>query len=289
MVVYYAYKETRDAAGQMLCAGSWPHPLLSGLEGAVGWFFVLSGFVIFLPFARAAVAGQEPIDGRRFLVRRAWRILPAYYVAVLVVWTLRFANLPEQSLDLAEHLTFTQILDPRHMFWTIGPAAKLDAFALGMALALLVAVRPAWELDRGTRTLLWCTGAALLLWVFVGRDRGWYAPPHFHSLCGLAFLPILAPTVARGAAPGFSLLASAPLRWLGLVSYSLYLWHEPLLLVLGRRNLLISPEPADFPRNTLVLVGLALGMATLSYHLVERPALRLRAATERPAGSHAGA
>jgi peptidoglycan/LPS O-acetylase OafA/YrhL len=172
---------------------------------------------------------------------------------------------------------------------TFGPAAKLDAFALGMALALLVAARPAWELDRGTRTLLWCTGAALLLWVFVGRDRGWYAPPHFHSLCGLAFLPILAPTVARGAAPGFSLLASAPLRWLGLVSYSLYLWHEPLLLVLGRRNLLISPEPADFPRNTLVLVGLALGMATLSYHLVERPALRLRAATERPAGSHAGA
>jgi peptidoglycan/LPS O-acetylase OafA/YrhL len=50
-------------------------------------FLVLSGFCLTYPLARAGAAGMR-LDGRRFFRRRAWRILPPYYVA-LAFFSLR--------------------------------------------------------------------------------------------------------------------------------------------------------------------------------------------------------
>jgi peptidoglycan/LPS O-acetylase OafA/YrhL len=58
------------------------------------------------------------------------------------------------------------------------------------------------------------------------------------------------------------ILNAKPIAWLGKVSYSLYLWQQ--LFVYGRQ-----PRAWYGPL-------LALGMASVSYYLVERPALRLR-------------
>ena len=46
-------------------------------------FFVLSGFLLYRPFARAALRGGEPVPIKRYALRRAARIVPAYYVSVL--------------------------------------------------------------------------------------------------------------------------------------------------------------------------------------------------------------
>jgi peptidoglycan/LPS O-acetylase OafA/YrhL len=54
-------------------------------------------------------------------------------------------------------------------------------------------------------------------------------------------------------------VVNRPLRYLGRISYGLYLWHFPLFLVLGWLGI-----PAS------------LAVATLSYHVVERPFLRRR-------------
>ena len=62
-------------------------PLLARLDFGVTLFFLLSGFVIYRPFLVAALDGRKPPQTRRtrhFLIRRAVRILPAYWVAVLV-------------------------------------------------------------------------------------------------------------------------------------------------------------------------------------------------------------
>src|SRR6266540_895785 len=45
-------------------------------------FFVLSGYLLYRQFARAAIRRRE-VDVVRFVKRRAARILPAYYVAIV--------------------------------------------------------------------------------------------------------------------------------------------------------------------------------------------------------------
>ena len=62
------------------------------------------------------------------------------------------------------------------------------------------------------------------------------------------------------------LLGSAPLRAIGLVSYSLYLWHVPVI-VLGRAWL--GADPGLAVRIGMVVVSLVL--AVLSWRWVERP------------------
>ena len=59
-------------------------------------------------------------------------------------------------------------------------------------------------------------------------------------------------------------LNSAPVVWVGLLSYSLYLWQQPFLVFDGPLNILI------------VRLLLTFAMAYVSYRLVEQPMLRLR-------------
>lgn len=57
-------------------------------------FFVLSGFLLFLPYARSLLSGRNsPPSWRQFYTRRACRILPLYFVAIAIplVTTLAFA------------------------------------------------------------------------------------------------------------------------------------------------------------------------------------------------------
>jgi peptidoglycan/LPS O-acetylase OafA/YrhL len=73
-------------------------------------------------------------------------------------------------------------------------------------------------------------------------------------------------------------LAWKPLSGLGLVSYSLYLWHMPILVGLGLVGRGIEGE--------LVGVALAVGAAVLSYRFVERRFLAVgRDATAQPSGT----
>jgi len=62
------------------------------------------------------------------------------------------------------------------------------------------------------------------------------------------------------------LLNAAPLVFVGVLSYSLYLWQQPFL------NRTSGAWPARFPTN----LALACACALASYYLIERPVLALR-------------
>jgi len=66
-------------------------------------------------------------------------------------------------------------------------------------------------------------------------------------------------------------LNAGPVVFLGVMSYSLYLWQQPFL------HRASSAAIASFPLNIL----LALACALASYYLVERPSLRLRRRIEK--------
>ena len=88
---------------------------------------------------------------------------------------------------------------------------------------------------------------------------------------GLAALLPTAGAVALlygGAAPGgpMRLLAAAPLRFLGKISYSLYLWHWPLLVLP-----IMFLERALTGVEIVASVAVAIGVSWLSWRFVEQP------------------
>ena len=352
IVVFHVYQYDRSGPdARFPLQGTWGHPLLFALDAAVDWFFVLSAFLLTLPYARALLEGRPLPAAWDFLGRRAVRILPLYVVAVLAVWVSRNPTLPGEWRDLLEHLTFTHVFDQQRFFWTIGPVwslavevqfyavvavlgavlartavsaatparrlaplvaiiaalaavsvtwclvlggaqgrpasqypvwfglpAKLGVLALGMAAAVVVAVRPE-TLDRSATWALRTGGAGLLLVAavaFVDRESGardW----SFHTLSGLAFTAlVVAGALGAPRGPWHRASAGGPLPLVGLVSYSLYLWHEPLLLHLAASGLLPAPAASAFWVTTLVLCALALPLAWASYWLVEYPCSHLR-------------
>lgn len=86
----------------------------------------------------------------------------------------------------------------------------------------------------------------------------------------LALLPVAGAALIllrRAQGPAGQLLASKPMVWLGELSYSLYLWHWPVLALL--RYYTGSPV-LDMPFSLLFIV-LTVLLATLSYYAVETP------------------
>lgn len=359
IVVFHAYQYSRQATAQTayVYEGTPLHHVFGNLEAGVAWFFALSGFLLFMPIARAAIKQTPAQPARAFLIRRAIRILPLYYLAILTVWAWRYTGGREQWLDLLEHLTFTHIFDRTHLFWTIGPAwslavevhfyiilafagpllnracgkigtersralflfavvagfgllgagykwwaafiaripesnppayfglqAKLDNFALGMLLGVIVAMVGGRQVvGRKGAALLRLTGCSLLVLMFSMRHVDSIPHPisvlelYFHSLSALAFVLVIASTILGPQGSGWAkVLAKPALRYLGLISYSVYLWHEPILIELGRRGLLLNPAPEAFPMNAVILASLAVAVSAVSYWVIELPTMELR-------------
>lgn len=89
--------------------------------------------------------------------------------------------------------------------------------------------------------------------------------------------------ITRGTGQRF--LSSLPLRFLGRQSYSLYLVHPAVLLVLGWLAARVGLHgPGLWP--PAILIGLAVvlsaALAQVSYRLVERPAIELGRLSARP-------
>ena len=138
-----------------------------------------------------------------------------------------------------------------------------------------------WELGLGTLvalgafpavTALWLrqglalAGAALILagLVLITETATFPFPWALLPCVGTALLLAYGESTPVGRA-----LSLAPMRWIGLISYSLYLWHWPLItfyrLIYG-----YTLRPAD----TVLLVAGSVLLGALSYYLLEQPFLR---------------
>lgn len=148
------------------------------------------------------------------------------------------------------------------------PAASfflLPTRAWELLLGSLVALAPRIELKLYSRHILSVTGLVLI------AVAVFYIGPNDDFPGWLAILPTSASVLLilaslGGGGVGNKLLAMTPMVWVGLLSYSLYLWHWPIL-VFARyvTNGELSPGAA------MVCVALSFAMAAFSLRFVERP------------------
>ncbi len=141
------------------------------------------------------------------------------------------------------------------------------AWELGVGALIAVSMSRLQRLPALLRAALaWCGLALVLAAAFVIDDR----TPFPGSA---AALPVLgaALLVAWGDAPGGPAtrwaLGSAPAGFLGAISYSLYLWHWPVVVIAG---VLLTPDSVAF---YAAAVGVSLVLASVSYYCIEQPVL----------------
>jgi len=197
----------------------------------------------------------------RFLAdrRRAWLFVVA--VSVLV-WLVCAAVLPWQ-------------------WFYASPLARSAQLGAGCAVALYMhergPTRAVQGLGRTTAASLAALSVGFLGWWTVfgpqaGASYKWFA----FALVPIATIGLIvggfrSPLVAR-------LLSVPVLRGIGLASYSVYLWHVPLMLLLGH-------EVIGSSRGTSALLVLVttVALSTLSYWFLERPYFRKRLPAAEPA------
>jgi peptidoglycan/LPS O-acetylase OafA/YrhL len=220
-------------------------------------------------------------------VDRSWNIGHLWSLSIeeqfYLLWPCVFLMLRERRALIAAVLAFAagplvrlamRLAFPAGSPWRdleIFPAMA-DSIAIGCVLALL---RP-WLLEQAWYLRL--SGSAWLALVLVPlilviNSRLGY------SLVDLVGSPILLVSVAllieastrRAESIAGRFLNFPPVVFLGVLSYSLYLWQQPFL------NRHLDTAPTTFPLN----LALAFGCALLSYFLIERPLVGVRRRLER--------
>ena len=345
-----------------------PLALVCAGHTGVTLFFVLSAFLLSLPFLAEAYGGK-PVSRREFYVRRALRILPLFYTVVLVATVLTSRT----AFDLLRAIPVLAFLGTKPgltspmppwdgVWWSLDTEVQFYAILPVVALAF----------GRSGRVTLGILAVYALVWMSVvlgvmaptlnpafrslsiigrgplfvlGMLAAWVYYRHGHALrarlaacwwlaaggADLALFLVLAALAAflrwklqRGSAIGSpreliglvpdGLLWSAVvimvlilplrakalylnrfLRWLGVISYSIYLVHLPLIRVsLGVMRTWVPQMGvwwSPMASTWFVCVTLAcLGYSSLTYRFIEVPFLRRKArvaSTGSPAAARA--
>jgi peptidoglycan/LPS O-acetylase OafA/YrhL len=309
---------------------AWLAPFVTNTWTGVNLFFILSGFVLFLPYAADGKAMRPVSERLRFYRRRAWRLLPLFYVAVAVQWSVA-ALCGTSGLDeLVRVASFQLIVSPQDFFpsfngplWSIGAEiafsvlfpmlvlaslklgigrvmavvlalalgmrlvgymhapspevvgfntdmflCRIDEFVLGMLLARLYVER---RLPGAAGPCL-LAGAVLIVLTWIGFDlTARHVLPSLlraglNDVLDAGFCLVIAAALVPDSRVGAA-LSWRPLQVLGMMCYSLYIWHWPLLhWIMPDRA--VMPAGA-FAAGVVAFLLATLAVAALSYRFIE--------------------
>lgn len=334
-------------------------PIYYGRTG-VQLFFVLSGFLLFLPYARWIFGLQSQPSALQFYKRRILRVGPAYWMVLIILVCVhpitRFA-----IMDALLHVVFLANISPDTMyqingvFWTMAvevqfyallPLIGWGAYALrqrvrpGMAVTIVVAclslisvasiavedlqsahrIPPAPPLLLGWPSLSYwigvfgigigCSviytystrirrssalqaarlqkgaGRVLLGGILVGLAFTFLPPlhsfPFIHLVYGWVYGAVLY-GILFAQSPLRRLLESRVARFIGLISYSIYLWQTVVMDVIEKRMYGLTSTPARIAVGFVLEVALTIPLAYVSYQVAERPFFKARQRAHEPA------
>jgi peptidoglycan/LPS O-acetylase OafA/YrhL len=143
----------------------------SRLEIGVSVFFVISGFLLYRPFA-AAHFGLQPVVGtRKFWARRLKRIIPAYWLAFIVISYILHADKIRGGWGSPPiYLGFAQIYFPSHVLTGLSQAwslcTEMTFYLLLPVWALYMRARSRSHRDQLRFELLGLVGLAAFSFIF---------------------------------------------------------------------------------------------------------------------------
>ena len=261
--------------------------LYPALLTMIGTVALLGGFILTNP-ERAALVPQSLAAVLSFSNILLWKTTGGYWdsdsenIAMLHTWSL--------SLEEQFYVIFPLLLLTVHRFARSRLRSAIVALAI-VSLALCIYATPEsrsaafyllptrlWELLFGAMLALWANdliafganksganllticGLGLILSSFylIQNNKGF--PGAYPIIPCLGTVAVLALGGTKG--PVNSLLSSKPLNYIGRISYSLYLWHWPVIVF--SRYLSVSYSP-------ILILAVSLVLGSLSYHLIENP------------------
>jgi peptidoglycan/LPS O-acetylase OafA/YrhL len=271
---------------------AWPDVFVGGSYGVIV-FFTISGFLITRNLVNELdVSGR--VDFRRFYFRRAVRLIPAlatvtavYLLAggvaeralAAVTYTANYARIGDFSLGAIHHTWSLAVEEHFYLVWPFVIAVLPPRYRV-RALAVMVVVFAGWRgyvitlgasdwVYYGTTTnavaiVAGCLAAIVSLdgW----RSKWWMlvvallpiVAVHKSDIFYWAGFLVIAATVGVLASPP-KWLAWKPLVYIGLISYSLYLWHYMLL---------------RFEVPVILALAATFAIGALSWMALEEPLLR---------------
>jgi peptidoglycan/LPS O-acetylase OafA/YrhL len=325
----------------------------------VNLFFILSGFLLSLPFLSEARGGR-PVGRREYFARRALRILPLYWTGVVVgtLFTMEHAGdlrhgLPYLFFLNAFPKTSVPLVPYSHVWWSLATEVQ---FYLLLPLLPFFLRTPAGRALAGVVLALWAAGYGVFLGgvpdhhrLFVSLSLFGRAPLFLYGIAAAAIyraagervrergrairwlrrggadVVLLAVLVAlgfllrwlvgvgylRAEATGLHLwhvaegglwtaalllMLLAPLAskglllnrlfaTLGVLSYSIYMWHIPVI-TFGLRWLRTPAHPlvgwsGETAVAAAVIVAVCVGLSAVTYRVIERPFLARKARIDR--------
>lgn len=322
---------------------------------AVDTFFVLTGFLLFMPFAKKLINPETKISLSHYFKRRFLRIFPAYYVQMVILaglaWWGIYENPPLSNwiahigmihnlsskwegaingvwwtlpveMDFYLILPLLFLLIRKTNIWlfmvraiTIAISYKMiifhfissestgykqyilgqifgriDLFAWGMLGAFIyqkyysIAIRHRNKrYFENSLILIGAGGIFLFLYVmrgFIGKEAYWAGKGLYFSetIYGMVIFLLIMGICLNGALTR-ALFSNKVMIYIGNISYSVYLWHVPLLALIFKnpalRPHLIGPENHYNMILAIVLFLVStLIIATASFYLIERPCMK---------------
>jgi peptidoglycan/LPS O-acetylase OafA/YrhL len=148
---------------------------------------------------------------------------------------------------------------------------RMDGLMWGALAAMLIDARliPTGQLKD---VVSWAAPVAFVMLVLIAAQEWLYNGRLF--LFGFSLVGVSSSVLIYGVAccplPFFNVaLEYRPLRWIGMVSYGLYLWHWPMIRVVEGFNL--GPLPA-----MILEFGATFTISAISFYCYERPFLQLK-------------
>jgi peptidoglycan/LPS O-acetylase OafA/YrhL len=323
-------------------------PLFSTGWAGVDFFFVLSAFLLTLPFAHWA-CGERPFPSvKTYLLKRFKRIFPAYWVQLIIVLPVAFGTslfvFPSVQ-GLISHFFMILNLPPlwiapiNSVWWTL--PTEFLFYLLLLPLALLLKTRAtravliglivcAWLYrwwvfqnfqDQGIGKMVILMGNTLgaldefiigsyCAYLYVrnlGKNTpglpgfiflllgilgvllclysihilyGFYWNGHVllflkNTLLGISIASILI-SILKGSSLANGLFGNRLMMHFGIISYSIYLWHYPIVMALSKWSPIANYPGYKLPLMLTVSVPITWLVAYSSYRWVERPFLQTR-------------
>ncbi|WP_425071545.1 acyltransferase family protein [Sagittula sp. S175] len=255
------------------------------VTGALGWVLLLP--FEFREFGKSAIAATVYLSNVLFWKQTGYFDVAAHDKPLLHTWSLAveeqfYIFLPLLIVALSRSrraviwalvLTWAASLAACVWFTPTHPSSTFYLFpfrAWELLTGVLLAI---WGLSRGTDWRGWKPLTWLGLGLVLASVLAIPAGPLFPGL--LAIIPVLGTALllanANNTGTVNRLLTLPAMRFFGLISYSLYLWHWPVYTLSTYLR-----DGYAYPAEAVVWMALSVGLAYLSWRFVEQPVRRAR-------------